>query len=148
MDGLNPNEDAVDVTDAATRARAWADRMHAKKAANKARIAAHQQGHSFGDLGEDSPDYWSVDTLYAESERVANEEHRSARWDSVNDLLAVLGVPPTASPDEVNAAYKALVKEHHPDRHVHAPADEQDRHAEVMRRTNQAHRRLRESGRA
>jgi curved DNA-binding protein CbpA len=38
------------------------------------------------------------------------------------DPYAVLGVPPTASQDEISRAYRRLVREHHPDLHPSDPA--------------------------
>ena len=37
------------------------------------------------------------------------------------DPYKVLGVPPSASDDEVKKAYKTLVKKYHPDMNVGAP---------------------------
>jgi DnaJ like chaperone protein len=39
---------------------------------------------------------------------------------SADDPYVVLGVDPGASPDAVRAAYRALVKTYHPDRHLAA----------------------------
>jgi curved DNA-binding protein CbpA len=45
------------------------------------------------------------------------------------DPYAVLGLPPTATPDEITHAYRRQVRAHHPDtrttRHTIPPADEQ-----------------------
>jgi curved DNA-binding protein CbpA len=39
------------------------------------------------------------------------------------DPYEVLGVPPTATQEEINRAYRRLVREHHPDLHPHDPAN-------------------------
>lgn len=48
------------------------------------------------------------------------------------DPHEVLGVAPDATEEEIRAAYSRLVRRHHPDRHVNAPADVRDRHATRM----------------
>jgi curved DNA-binding protein CbpA len=39
------------------------------------------------------------------------------------DPYDVLGVPPTATQEEISRAYRHLVREHHPDLHPHDPAN-------------------------
>jgi hypothetical protein len=53
------------------------------------------------------------------------------------DYYAILGVPPTASRDEIHVAYRRLARQHHPDVN---PPHEDDRAAnEFMRRLNEAY---------
>jgi hypothetical protein len=53
----------------------------------------------------------------------------------------VLGVPPTATADEVRAAYRRLVRQYHPDLHVGDP-DRERRAEEQMKVINAAYRAL------
>jgi hypothetical protein len=57
--------------------------------------------------------------------------------DEVERALAILGLPPGASSDEVKARYKALVRKWHPDRYQSDPAG-QAAAAEQMRNINRA----------
>ena len=43
--------------------------------------------------------------------------------DSFKDLYAVLGIAPTAAPEVVRAAYRALAQRYHPDRNTSATND-------------------------
>ena len=43
--------------------------------------------------------------------------------DELKDYYAVLGVAPTAAPEVIRAAYRALALRHHPDRQVHKTMD-------------------------
>lgn len=51
----------------------------------------------------------------------------------------VLGVSPTATPREVNAAYRVLAQIYHPDRYVDAPEEVQRESEERMRALNHAY---------
>ncbi len=44
------------------------------------------------------------------------------------DYYAILGVAPTATPEEIRAAYRRLVRDHHPDLHPERP----DAHAQMQ----------------
>lgn len=48
---------------------------------------------------------------------------------SVDDPYRALGVEPTATPEEIQIAFRRVIRSVHPDRHVDAPAD----HAEITR---------------
>ena len=54
------------------------------------------------------------------------------------DAYKVLGIPPTATKDEVRAAYRALARRWHPDRFM--PGPERDWANEKMARINAAYR--------
>ncbi|WP_310643115.1 J domain-containing protein [Limnohabitans sp.] len=54
--------------------------------------------------------------------------------DGFKDLYAVLGVAPTAAPEVIRAAYRALALRHHPDRHAHSAID-----GSVMAELNKAY---------
>ena len=43
---------------------------------------------------------------------------RARHVDVPDDPFLILGLPRDASPDEVRSRYRALVREHHPDRHI------------------------------
>ena len=63
------------------------------------------------------------------------------------DLYRVLGVPPTASPEEVRRAHRSLVRVLHPDRHVEATEAERHLAERRMREINEAWNTLRDPGR-
>jgi hypothetical protein len=46
----------------------------------------------------------------------------------IRDYYAILGVTPTATPEEIRAAYRRLVRDHHPDLHPERP----DAHAQMQ----------------
>ncbi len=54
------------------------------------------------------------------------------------DHYRALGVAPTATAAEIRAAYLALARRHHPDRHVGAPATVRAGHDRAMRDANAA----------
>ena len=55
----------------------------------------------------------------------------------MSDPYKILGVPPTATDDEVKSAYRALAKKYHPDNYAGSPvADLAD---EKMKEINQAY---------
>lgn len=53
------------------------------------------------------------------------------------DFYAILGVPPTASRDEIRAAYRRLARQHHPD--VNPPSEDGIAANEFMRQLNEAY---------
>jgi hypothetical protein len=126
-----------DGADAATDRQAayaeWAERMKQKRAEKQATIrgdAAQPQAAS----------YWSSDALFEESKRLEDDLAKAVQTRS--ELLAVLGLPPTADADEVQRQYRRLAKEHHPDRYPEADPEIRDHHAEQMHRINAAYRAL------
>ncbi|EMY32674.1 DnaJ domain-containing protein [Arthrobacter crystallopoietes BAB-32] len=48
------------------------------------------------------------------------------------DLYAILRVPPTASQEDIRRAYRALLREHHPDLHKQQDAVSARRQARIM----------------
>ena len=64
----------------------------------------------------------------------------------VPELLAVLGLPGTATDDDVHRQYRTLAKEHHPDRFPDADESTREWHAEQMHRINAAYRALQDVG--
>jgi curved DNA-binding protein CbpA len=48
---------------------------------------------------------------------VVDDEHGRSRGDTIDDPHETLGVEPGATPEAIRAAYRALVRSHHPDRH-------------------------------
>jgi DnaJ-domain-containing protein 1 len=61
-----------------------------------------------------------------------------------DDPFGVLGVPSTATWDEVVAAHRQLAKQHHPDRLQEAGDDQRAESENTMRQVNAAYRELRE----
>lgn len=129
--------------EAAERVNAWADRMRAKRQAAKDRIAADQRVVT-NETADAGPTYWTTDTVFEESRRVADEE-LSRRPDPtiVAELLAVLDLRDSADADALTGAYRRLAKQHHPDRFASADAATQQYHAERMLEVNRAYNHLR-----
>jgi len=59
------------------------------------------------------------------------------------DPYVVLGIPPTASWDEITGAHRRLAKEHHPDRLVDPTPEERERSDDRIRDLNIAYMELR-----
>ena len=55
------------------------------------------------------------------------------------DPYKELGVSPSASDEEIKAAYRNLVKKYHPDRYANAPKEVQDQVSEKVKRINTAY---------
>ena len=68
-----------------------------------------------------------------DAKRLAARRRREALGPDPHE---VLGVRPTASADEIRAAYRALAKKHHPDV---APPDQRPAAEQRMRRIQQAY---------
>jgi curved DNA-binding protein CbpA len=65
---------------------------------------------------------------------------------AVLDPYEVLGIGADATPDELRAAYRSLVREHHPDRFPSATEDERRAMHERMASINAAYRMVRDPG--
>lgn len=119
---------------------AWADRLKAKRARAQAAFA----GHTSDQEPTAEPSYWSTDSLYAESRRVAEQgEAAGPAADRRRELFAVFNLFDGSTAEEVGEAYRRLAKLHHPDRYATAPPDVQAHHEEEMRRLNVAYTALR-----
>jgi hypothetical protein len=124
------------------KVNAWAERLRAKSAQSKARIAEAQQDPSTRKANE--PSYWSTDALFAESKRIEEDHQTRPSSDSHRgELLSILGLGAEASANDAQQAFKKLVKEHHPDRWMHADPVLRERHADRMRQVNSAWQALR-----
>lgn len=66
----------------------------------------------------------------------------SADFDE-SDPYVVLGLPPSATWEQITAAHRRLAKEHHPDRHLDASPEERERSDERIRKLNVAYMELR-----
>jgi hypothetical protein len=129
-------DDAELTADRAVQYQEWVERMRTKRAANQQRIR--------GTGDEAPPTYWRTEDLYRESQRVAAEEVPRRSDPLVQELLAVFGLSGQPTAGQIEAAFRRLAKEHHPDRHVAADQDVRDRHLDQMRRVNEAYARLRQ----
>lgn len=115
---------------------AWANRMRSKRTRNQEMI-----------IGEQAPEpvsYWNTETVFVESERIAQDEVKD-RPDPlvVHSLLEILDLRDGATQQDIAIAYKQLVKQHHPDKFVEADEETQTFHDERMREINTAYRSLR-----
>lgn len=127
--------------DRAAQYAAWADRLREKRSRAQATIKGEDE--------QEAPSYWTTENVYRESERLGKEQD-SNRPDPqvVAEMLATLDLRDGASGDEIGAAYKRLVKLHHPDRHASADEATRSFHDERMREINAAYRSLRTHDRA
>jgi hypothetical protein len=111
----------------------WAERMKQKRAEKQATIRGEP-------TEREAATYWSSDALFEESKRLESDLAKAVQ--TRTELLAVLGLPPTADADEVQRQYRRLAKEHHPDRYPNADQVVREHHAEQMHRINAAYRAL------
>jgi hypothetical protein len=132
LDGFGPTS----AEDDARRYSAWAGRLHDKSVRDHATIV--------GSPTEPSPamGYWSSDSVLSGSDLLfdpgaATDQIRKAR------LLLEFGLAPDATQAEISAAYRALAKDHHPDRWVQADEDSRAHHAERILHINAVHEVLR-----
>lgn len=132
--------DSSETEDRAAEYREWVTRMRAKRAANQQRIRA-----ATSEPRVQAPSsYWSAEQVFRESQRVAEAEAGNPRDAlAIQEVLAVLGLSGAPEPHEIDAAFRRLAKEHHPDRHVDADEATRNHHLEQMRRVNEAYAHLR-----
>ncbi|WP_297161119.1 J domain-containing protein [Thermogemmatispora sp.] len=57
----------------------------------------------------------------------------------MQDYYSILGVAPTASPEEIRRAYLRLVRRYHPDAHLAAAPGLQSMHEQQMKLINEAY---------
>ena len=120
----------------------WAERMREKR--------LRAQRARFGQSEDADPNaHWSADALFAESQRLDEEERydRPNPW-RVGELLAEFDLREDATPAEVTSAYKRLAKAHHPDRYVAADGATQQEHGARRAAINRAYRALKQLERA
>ena len=112
------------------------------------------KGHS--QYGQGDPD---VNAAYEELDEFLNKgnnQEKSKGWDGgeetaekrrrpvpaeIREDFAELGLSPEATPEECKAAYKKLLKVHHPDRHAEKPENIK-KATEKTARVNAAYKRL------
>jgi len=120
--------------------QAWFDRMRNKRASAPSPAPDPSAGNAPNAAGG----YWSTDNLFRDSELQAERDSEErARRGEIASLLARLGLGPDASWADVNAAYKRLAKEHHPDRNIDKTTRTSQHHLEEMMELNRVHRTLR-----
>lgn len=74
-------------------------------------------------------------------QEVRRHDRQRDRVRRAEDHYAVLGIDPGATLDEVKAAYRRLMRKHHPDRYAHDPAAEARAHV-LAQRINHAYAEL------
>ena len=94
-------------------------------------------------------DYFSTESLFSwgttppKAEPPPQAEHVEEEWWDGTDPYAVLGVPETATWEEISIAHRRLAKLHHPDRLLHATDEDRARSERRMRELNIAYSELR-----
>lgn len=106
------------MTDAEHKAqyRAWADRLRSKQ---RSLIDANRPADPEDVPPERAPGGFDFDRLEARQSSAGETESSN----QLGDLLATFGLPPDATMEDVAAAYRDLVKAHHPDQHEEAAGD-------------------------
>ena len=74
------------------------------------------------------------------SPREYREKHKKAEEDHMNDPYQVLGVPETASDEEIKKAYRELARKYHPDNYHDNPLE--DLAQEKMKEINAAYEQI------
>ncbi|MDR2535365.1 MAG: J domain-containing protein [Treponema sp.] len=100
--------------------------------------AAYQELNDYLKGGSDKP---NSSFSNAEGPSQPRFHRESGIPESIKQGFAELGLSPGASPDECKAAYKKLLKIHHPDRHTGHPANMQ-KATEKTARINEAFDRI------
>jgi len=108
-----------------------------------------------GDPGTDWRD--SRRSQHARQSRHSHQDRQSKRSRSgpgsadgdtrAADAYAVLGVPRSASPEEIRAAYRARMQEYHPDKVAHLGAELQQLALEKSQQIQRAYHQLQSAGR-
>lgn len=119
--------------------QAWADRMKNKK--------ADQQTDAPSETAAPAASYWSTDALFRgsqwETEQQTSRDVEQAGKDAeITRLLAMFGLPRTASYSDVTAVYRKFAKEVHPDLHTDKTTRTQASKIEKMVEINQAYDKL------
>jgi hypothetical protein len=128
-----PPADEATATNRQAAYAAWADRMRSHKRDKLADITPEPGAKTT------SP-YWDSSTLFAQPDPDAKP---AADLLATDELLGVLGLAPGADTAEVQAAFRRLAKEHHPDRWHNAEPEIRAEHEAHMALIVEAHRELR-----
>lgn len=121
---------------------AWAERLRQKRVSAQRDIA----GTAPDPAGPPREAHWSSQSVFTESQRVVDNDlgaHRDPV--GISAAYAVLGLESDASLDEIDARYRRLAKQHHPDRFITSDAATQREHAERFRSINTARDVVRQS---
>jgi hypothetical protein len=120
---------------------AWAERMRGHK---KAKLAGLDPDPSDAESrrGPSSP-YWDASTLFAS---VDGDQPTDPALMATRDLLAVLELDEGAGASDLQAAYRRLAKEHHPDRWYDSTPEVRSAHETRMALITEAHRELKRRG--
>jgi hypothetical protein len=135
-DNVTIELDGVALTsERASRYQDWAERLRAKREQSQRQIRR--------DEPDEMPSYWRTEHVYNDHAQVTDD--LPPRMNPVvQQLLGVLGLAGEPAPAEIEAAFRLLAKQHHPDRHVDADEVSREYHLDQMRRVNEAYARLRE----
>lgn len=130
----------IDITDgaaqreAAEQYSAWAERLRQRTVRDQDDFRGEPATVSAGANAT-----WSSQSLFAESQRIADSATIS-RYDrtGLSGAYAVLELRPGATLEQVDAQYRLLAKQHHPDRFAGDDPDVQLDHATTFRSVNNA----------
>lgn len=136
----NAADDGQSEADKQAAYAAWAERMRTRKQEKLADINAADE--SDGRRPTTSP-YWDTAALFA---TVEDDKPTDPARMATTDLLFVLELPADADAPSVQAAYRRLAKEHHPDRWHDSDPDLRGEHETRMALITEAHRELKRRG--
>src|SRR5690606_19581022 len=132
--------DGAGVADRQAAYAAWAERMRNHK---KAKLAGLTPDPEPGPRPAPTSPYWDAANLFAPADE---PEPTDPAQMTTRELLALLELEEGATEADLQAAFRRLAKEHHPDRWFDSPPEVRREHEDRMALVTEAHRELRRRG--